>query len=59
MTESNAPRGPDDRTEGAKSSERNLVNIVYILYLASQIFGVTAVITIKTGGNLLFQRCIG
>ena len=44
MTESNATRGPDDRTEGAKSSERNLVNIVYILYLASLIFGVTAVI---------------
>ncbi len=44
MIESNAPRGSDDRTEGAKSSERNLVNIVYILYLASLIFGVTAVI---------------
>ncbi len=44
MTGSNATRGPDDRTEGAASSERNLVNIIYILYLASLIFGVTAVI---------------
>ncbi len=44
MTGSNATRGPDDRTGGAKSSERNLVNIIYILYLASLIFGVTAVI---------------
>ncbi len=44
MTGSNATRGPDDGTEGATSSERNLVNIIYILYLASLIFGVTAVI---------------
>ncbi len=44
MTGSNDTRGPDDRTEGATSSERNLVNIIYILYLASLIFGVTAVI---------------
>lgn len=44
MTGSNATRGPDDRTGGASSSERNLVNIIYILYLASLIFGVTAVI---------------
>ncbi len=44
MTGSNAPRGSDDRTDGATSSKRNLVNIIYILYLASLIFGVTAVI---------------
>ncbi len=44
MTGSNATRGSDDRTQRAKSSERNLVNIIYILYLASLIFGVTAVI---------------
>ena len=44
MTGSNATGEPDDRTEGATSSERNLVNIIYILYLASLIFGVTAVI---------------
>ena len=44
MTGSNATRESDDRTEGASSSERNLVNIIYILYLASLIFGVTAVI---------------
>ncbi len=44
MTGPNATRGPDDQTQGATSSERNLVNIVYILYLASLIFGVTAVI---------------
>ncbi len=44
MTGSNATPGSDDRTEGATSSERNPVNIIYILYLASLIFGVTAVI---------------
>ena len=44
MTGSNAKGGPDDRTQGASSSERNLINIIYILYLASLIFGVTAVI---------------
>ncbi len=44
MIGSNATRESDDRTEGATSSERNLVNIIYILYLASLIFGVTAVI---------------
>ncbi len=44
MTGPNATRGPDDQTQGATSSERNLVNIIYILYLASLIFGVTAVI---------------
>ncbi len=44
MTGSNATRESDDRTGGAASSERNLVNIIYILYLASLIFGVTAVI---------------
>ncbi len=44
MTGPNAKGGSDDRTEGAKSSERNLVNIVYILYLASLIFGVTSFI---------------
>ena len=42
MTGSNATRESDDRTEGASSSERSLANIIYILYLASLIFGVTA-----------------
>ncbi len=44
MTGPNAKGGSDDRTQGASSSERNLINIIYILYLASLIFGVTAVI---------------
>ncbi len=44
MTGSNAKGGSDDRTQGVSSSERNLINIIYILYLASLIFGVTAVI---------------
>ena len=44
MTESNAARGSDDRTDGDGPSQRNLVNIIYILYLANLIFGITAVI---------------
>ena len=42
MTESRPTPGAELQPPG--SSERNLVNIVYILYLASLIFGVTAVI---------------
>ncbi len=46
MTESNATRDPEDRTVGGSGAERNLVNIVYILYLASLIFGITALIAV-------------
>jgi uncharacterized membrane protein len=42
MTESHPTPGAEPQPPG--SSERGLVNIVYILYLASLIFGVTAVI---------------
>ena len=42
MTESNPTPGAQPQPPG--SSEHNLANIVYILYLASLIFGVTALI---------------
>jgi len=42
MTESNLTPKPEPRPPG--SSERNLVNIVYILYLASLIFGATGLV---------------
>lgn len=44
MTESRPSSGSGDRPPGPVSSGQNLVNIVYILYLASLIFGVTALI---------------
>ena len=44
MTEPNARGASDDRTERERSPERNLVNIIHILYLASLIFGVTELI---------------
>ncbi len=46
MTESNATRDLEDLTVGGSGAERNLVNIVYILYLASLIFGITALIAV-------------
>lgn len=46
MTESTRTSVPGDPTEGDRSSEANLVNIVYILYLASLIFGITALIAV-------------
>jgi uncharacterized membrane protein len=44
MTESRPRPGAEDRPVESESSERSLVNIVYILYLAGLIFGVTALI---------------
>lgn len=42
MTESRPSSGSEDRPP--RANERGLVNIVYILYLASLIFGVTVLI---------------
>ncbi len=46
MTENSATPGPtpEPGAPGSASSERSLVNIVYILYLVSLIFGVTLLI---------------
>ena len=46
MTENSATPGPtpEPGAPGSASSERSLVNIVYILYLVSLIFGVTVLI---------------
>ena len=46
MTESNATRDPEDLTVGGSGAERNLVNIVYILYLSSLIFGISELIAV-------------
>ena len=44
MTETRPTPGFEDRPGDPRSSEHSLVNIVYILYLAGLIFGVTALI---------------
>ncbi len=44
MTETRPTPSAEDRPDDPRSSEHGLVNIVYILYLAGLIFGVTALI---------------
>jgi uncharacterized membrane protein len=44
MTESHSPPGSGPQPPDSGSDKSNLVNIVYILYLASLIFGVTSLI---------------
>ena len=44
MTEPNVSAGPEQPARGGGPSERNAVNIVYLLYLASLVFGITALI---------------
>ncbi len=44
MTETRPTPSAEDRPDDPRSSEHGLVNIVYILYLAGLIFGVTGLI---------------
>ncbi len=44
MTASKASPGSNDQTGAATGSERNIANIIYILYLVSPIFWVTGLI---------------
>lgn len=44
MTEPFISAGPDGPARGGGQAARNTVNIVYLLYLASLVFGITALI---------------